>query len=168
MPGWEPSGGTNPSLKTTRLQMSGAIGTGEGLDCGQRLYQPAGGGSEDGPQGQASNRRRRLKSMPARAWPMSVRDLDRLILGASALLSISRAAELLPVSDAEARRLAHAANVAQRLALRYASLRAWGAADRAPAGRRLPRTRGTASLSPSLRVRCLSTACRIISRKLNG
>ena len=116
MPGWEPSGGTNPSLKTTRLQMSGAIGTGEGLDCGQRLYQPAGGGSEDGPQGQASNRRRRLKSMPARAWPMSVRDLDRLILGASALLSISRAAELLPVSDAEARRLIEDAGIIRRLA----------------------------------------------------
>jgi hypothetical protein len=41
--------------------------------------------------------------------------------------------------------------------MRYASLRAWGAADRAPARRCLPSTRGAASLSPSLRVRCLST-----------
>ena len=116
--GWAERGANRPPERLAAVRDGGA----------------GGGGSGDSPVllallGEVRALREQLAAMSAERPGTSVRDRERLVLGRDAVLSLGRAAELLPLADGEARAWLHAHGLVAtvEIAGRTKDLVHWGA-----------------------------------------
>ena len=116
--GWAERAANRPPERLTAVRAEGA----------------GGGGSGDSPAllallGEVRALREQLAAMSAERPGTSVRDRERLVLGRDAVLSLGRAAELLPLADGEARAWLHAHGLVATVEIggRTKELVHWGA-----------------------------------------